>query len=69
MTTMEAVLQPLRWQQWRRLVQRRTGGGETKLLLRGRRNLCDLEQWRSKMEERKMVVTPREEDEHWHDLF
>jgi len=75
MTTMEAVLQPLWWQQWRRLawrrrpVQRRTGGGETKLLLCGRRNLCDLEQWRSEMEERKMVVAPHEEDKQWHDLF
>jgi len=52
MTTMEAILQPLRWQQWRRLtwrrrlIQRRTGGGETKLLLCGRRNLYDMEQWR-----------------------
>jgi len=38
-------------------------GGETKLLLRGRRNLCHLEQWRSEMKERKMAAAPREEDE------
>jgi len=32
------------------------GGGETKLQLRGRRNLCVLQQWRSQMEEKKLSL-------------
>jgi len=68
-TTMEATFQPLRRQQWRRPVRRRTSGGETKLQLCGWRNLCGLQQWHSKMEERKMAAAPREEDEQWRDFF